>query len=87
MNGDLYLQNIMPILIYAANGGDIPKTFDNIAESPTNAIRSGPKAMSHNGTVYRTEFYMRVDWHWLTYPVALLSLVSDRLPTQISLNI
>lgn len=67
---------MMSLFMYSANGGDIPKTLDNIAYSLSNAIRSGPQTLNHNGTVFRTEVYMRVDWEWLIYPIALLSLVS-----------
>jgi hypothetical protein len=66
-------------MIYAANDGDIPKTFDAIAESLTNQIRSGPQSMNHTGNVWRTEIYMHVDWPWLAYPVALLTAVRIKL--------
>lgn len=68
--------DILAALMYSANKGDIPKTFDKIAESLTNAIGSGPQTLEHRGTVYRTEVYMRVDWQWLIYPISLLLLVS-----------
>jgi hypothetical protein len=61
--------------IYSANDGDIPKTFDRIAESLTNQVRSGPQSIKHVGKVWRNEQYMRVDWPWLAYPVALLIAV------------
>lgn len=67
--------------MYSANNGDNPKTLDNVAESLTNAIRSGPQTLDHYGTVFQTEVYMRVDWQWLIYPVVLLFLVSVQAST------
>ena len=71
-----YLDGMLGMVIYSANGGNISKTFEIVAESLTNAIRSGPQALDHHGTVYRTEVIMRVDWEWLAYPTSLLFLVS-----------
>lgn len=64
-------------MVYSANDGDIPKTFDNIARSLTNQIRSGPQSTNHTGQVLRNELYTNVDWPWLAYPVALLTAVRD----------
>jgi hypothetical protein len=66
-------------VVYSANGGDIPKTFDNIARSLTGQIRSGPQSLNIDGEVWRTELYMSVDWPWLAYPVALLTAVCTSL--------
>jgi hypothetical protein len=66
-------------VIYSANDGDIPKTFDNIAQSLTNQIRSGPQSLNITGEVWRNELYMSVDWPWLAYPVALLTAVRTLL--------
>jgi hypothetical protein len=66
-------------VVYSANDGDIAKTFDNIAQSLTNQIRSGPQSLKINGQVLRTELYMSVDWPWLAYPVALLTAVRTSL--------
>lgn len=74
-------ENILAVLMYSANDGDIPKTFDKIAQSLTNTIRSGPQKLEHQGTVFRTEVYMRVDWQWVIYPISLLFLVSALTPT------
>jgi hypothetical protein len=74
---------VIASMIYAANDGDIPKTFNAIAESLTNQIRSGPQTINHTGYVWRTEIYMRVDRSWLAYPVALLTVVRIK-PIQIT---
>lgn len=74
---------MLAALISPANDGDVLKTFDKIAESLTNAVRSGPQMLEHQGTVFRTEVYMRVDWQWVIYPISLLFLVS-RLTTYIA---
>jgi hypothetical protein len=66
-------------LMYSANDGDIPKTFNNIAQSLTNQIRIGPQSLNIAGQVWRTELYMSVDWPWLAYPVALLTAVCTSL--------
>lgn len=86
-NGSYGSAEVMPALMYAANNGGIPKTLDTLTDSLTNAIGSGPQKLDHHGTVYRTEVYMRVDWHWLAYPVAFLFLVSIQVPTSTALNI
>jgi hypothetical protein len=66
-------------LMYSANDGDIPKTFDNIARSLTGQIRSGPQSLKITGQVLRTQLCMSVDWPWLAYPVALLTAVRTSL--------
>lgn len=72
--------------VYSANDGDIPRTFDTIAESLTRAIRSGPQMLQHDGTVYGTEVFMQVDWQWLAFPAALLSFVRKFLRNLASLR-
>ena len=49
-------------LMHSANGGNIPKTFDNIAHSLTNQLRIGPQSFNIGGEVWRDELYMNVDW-------------------------
>lgn len=68
---------ILPQMMYYANNGNITRTMENIATSLTNYIRSNLQTEDHYGTVYRTEIYMKVEWAWLAYPVALLSLVGS----------
>jgi hypothetical protein len=70
---------IIPGAFYWANDGNIPKTFDRIADSLTSQVRSGPQSINHTGIVWRTEVYIRVDWPWLAYPAALLTLVCSPL--------
>jgi hypothetical protein len=72
-------QDVISNMIYWANDGHILKTFDQIAQSLTNQMRSGPQSVNHVGQVLRNELYMRVDWPWLAYPVALLVAVSVSL--------
>jgi hypothetical protein len=72
-------QDVISNMIYWANDGHILKTFDQIAQSMTNQMRSGPQSVNHAGQVLRNELYMRVDWLWLAYPVALLVAVSVSL--------
>jgi hypothetical protein len=73
---------VIASIVYSANDGDIPKTFDNIARSLTNQIRSGPQSLNIPGDVWRNELYMSVDWPWLAYPVALLVAVSTSLASR-----
>lgn len=72
-------EHLIGKIVYWANKGDILKTIDQIAQSLTNQMRSGPQSLEHHGEVWRTEQYMRVDWPWLAYPVALLTAVSALL--------
>lgn len=76
INKTFVSSNVLPRLMHCAHNENITLTIENIATSITNYIRSGPQSVDHYGTVYRTEVYMRVQWAWLAYPVALLSLVS-----------
>jgi hypothetical protein len=72
-------QDVIGDLVYWANNGDILKTFNQLAQSLTNHMRSGPQSTDHIGRVLRNELYMRVDWPWLAYPVALLVAVSTHV--------
>ena len=75
-------QNVISDTMYWAHKGDILKIFDQIAQSLTNQMRSGPQSYNRTGQVWRNELYMSVDWPWLAYPVALLIAVSTSLDSR-----
>jgi hypothetical protein len=66
---------LMATMVSSANGGDFIKTLDQIAQSLTYQLRMGAKSAQQTGSVVQTELFMRVDWPWLAYPVALLTAV------------
>jgi hypothetical protein len=75
-------KDLISNMLYWSNKGDILKTFDRIAQSFTNQMRSGPQSYNRTGQVWRNELYMNVDWPWLAYPVALLVAVSTSLDSR-----
>lgn len=58
-------------LLYTVNDGNVTKTFDNVALSVTNTIRSAIYSSNVTGTVIYPTVYIQVVWPWYILPVIL----------------
>ncbi|KAF2167532.1 hypothetical protein M409DRAFT_22339 [Zasmidium cellare ATCC 36951] len=67
------------VAIYYASNGSILDTFDNIATSVTNQMRSSYASTNITGTVTQTVVYVHVVWPWLIYSITMTLLAAALL--------
>lgn len=64
----------MPLLVDALwNSTNLTTTFDNVARSMTNQIRN-TSPDEHRGALGTWTIHVRVNWWYLTFPIAMLTL-------------
>lgn len=64
----------MPLMVDALwNSTNLTTTFDNVARSITNQIRN-TSPDQHEGTLQTWAIHVKVEWWYLTYPIAVLAL-------------
>lgn len=67
------------VAMYYANNNDMRKTFENIATSVTNQIRSSYASTNVTGTATYTIVYIEVVWPWLVFSIILTLLAAALL--------
>ncbi|KAF7188321.1 hypothetical protein HII31_10385 [Pseudocercospora fuligena] len=72
LNTNLGANNHVAAALSRRNGGDIPRTMDDVATSMTNQIRQGTNATQIHGTALIPVVHIKVSWPWLIYPAALV---------------
>ncbi|EME82851.1 uncharacterized protein MYCFIDRAFT_80446 [Pseudocercospora fijiensis CIRAD86] len=72
LNTNLGANNHVAAALSRRNGGDIPRTMDDVATSMTNQIRQGPNATQIHGTALVPVVHIKVSWPWLIYPATLV---------------
>lgn len=72
--------------LYYGNDGNLTKTFNNIALSATNQIRSGVGSSNETGTVRYPTVYIEVTWPWLILPIILTISAAGLLAVTIWLS-
>ncbi|KAF7189148.1 hypothetical protein HII31_09570 [Pseudocercospora fuligena] len=64
--------NIIPVLLFYANGKNFSKTMDNIAASMSHQVRHNMNATWVAGWTQEPTTRVRVIWLWSTLPIALV---------------
>lgn len=65
---------------------NLSSTFETIATSMTNRLRSGRNLTEVSGQAWGNETYIEVDWPWIALPSALILLTGVLLVTSALLN-
>jgi hypothetical protein len=72
MLGVLWTDDQMPPVVDALwNSTNLTATFENVVRSLTNQIRNASPDR-HQGELQQWVMHVRVDWAYLTYPIAML---------------